>query len=484
MSLRARVLSGLLWTGGMRLITQIMTWAVTLVVIRLLTPSDYGLLAMATVFVSFLSLVAEAGLGPALIQTADLDELKLRRIFGAVILIDLALFVLQFAAAPAIAHFFEEDRLIAIIRALSAQFLLMIFTVIPLALLNRTVEFKRQSIIGLLSSVCGSLSSLALALSGYGVWALVLSTLITSACNAIAINLVAPFLKWPAFSLRGMRSLIVIGGQVTAARVLWFFYSQADIFVAGKLLGKDLLGFYSVSMHLASLPVQKLSGIINEVAYPAFAEAQHKRETLSLHILKALRVMSFFAFPVLWGISSIAPEIVAVLLGAKWSPAVVPLQLLPLVMPLTMLSVFLNTAFQGMGRSRTVLINVVSALLVMPAAFWIGSHWGLFGLSMAWLIGFPFVFLSNLWRVLPLVGLKLVDLLAAIARPALSAAGMYACVSAVRTLLPGPPSPASMFMLIGTGIGSCLLIMLCTNKKGIREVLGLFSRQSSANERV
>ncbi|WP_336511698.1 oligosaccharide flippase family protein [Candidatus Accumulibacter phosphatis] len=123
-----------------------------------------------------------------------------------------------------------------------------------------------------------------------------------------------------------------------------FFYSQADMFVAGKLLGKEALGFYSVAMHLASLPVQKVSGILNQVAFPAFSKIQNDSATVKLHVLKSVRILSFLSFPVLWGISSIAPEIVQLLLGPKWEPAILPLQILPMIMPLRMISNFFTVS--------------------------------------------------------------------------------------------------------------------------------------------
>jgi len=116
-------------------------------VIRLVAPADYGLLAMATVFVGFLRLMAEAGLNAALMQAPELDEGKLRAAFAAVILVDWALFLVQLAAAPAIAHFFSEERLTLLIRVLAVQFLLAMFTAIPTALLSRRLDFKSQSII-------------------------------------------------------------------------------------------------------------------------------------------------------------------------------------------------------------------------------------------------------------------------------------------------------------------------------------------------
>jgi teichuronic acid exporter len=480
MNLREKVLSGIFWIGGARLVGQVLTWSVTIVVIRLLSPGEYGLLAMATVFMSILLMLAEAGLGAALIQAREVDELTLRRIFGAAIVIHLVLFVLQFAAAPLIAAFFKEERLVAIIRVLALQLLLMIFGVIPGALLSRNFKFKGASLIGLGSSVCGSLCTLALALAGYGVWALVAGSLIALLCSTVAINILAPFLRWPDFSLQGIRKLVLFGGQLTGARMLWLLYSQADVFIAGKLLGKELLGFYSVAMHLASLPVQKISSVFNQVALSAFAHAQHQPETVPLHMLKGIRMLSLLSFPVLWGISSIAPEFVMVFLGSKWMPAVESMRLLPLVMPLTMLSPFLNTAFQGIGRGGVVFMNTLTASVILPGAFWVGSNWGLFGLCVAWLIGFPLVFLVNLHRMLPLVGLKLSAVLAAIALPALASAGMYACVSLARQVWVATVAPpVLMVILITVGATGFAIITLAINRKGIREAMDLFQRRPS-----
>lgn len=474
MSLRSQVLSGLFWTGGARVLSQILTWAITLVVIRLLSPGDYGLLAMASVFMSFLVMMAEAGLGTALIQAPDVDELKLRRIFGAVILIDAALFLLQFAAAPAIAHFFAEERLVLIIRVLAVQFLLNIFTVIPGALLSRKLDFKRQSIIGLAGAACGSLSTLGLALSGYGVWALIIGTLVGAGIAGLAINVVAPFLKWPDFSFKDLRRVVMYGGQVTAARLLWFLYSQADMLIAGKLLGKELLGFYSVSMHLASLPTQKVSSIVNQVAFPAFAKTQHDPDQAALYLLKAVRILSFVGFPVLWGMSSVAPELVTVVLGSKWDPAIFPLQALSLVMVLRIINVILGTATDGMGRPDIGLTNIIIANIVMLPAIALGSNWGLTGLSLAWVCVSPLVTLQNWVRILPVVNLTLRDLLRAMRPSVFCACAMYAVVFLVRRYVTlGQQGLLQLLILVGAGMASYALLSVAFNMKLCREVIEL-----------
>lgn len=482
MTIRAQVMSGLFWTAGARLLSQAVTWVITIIVIRLLSPADYGLLAIAMVLVNFLVLLAEAGLGAAVVQGPEMNEQMLRRIFGAVMLIDGLLFLLQFIAAPAIAGFFEEDRLTLIIRVLGVQFLLMTFSVIPVALLTKRLDFKRQSLIDLLSALCGSLTTLGLAWAGYGVWAIVLGNLVAQLCKTVAINAVSPFLKWPNFSLSGLRSFITFGGQVTGARVLWFIYSQADVFIAGKLLGKEMLGVYSVAMHVASLPVQKISSVINQVAFPAFAQAQRQPETVPQYLLKAVRMLSFISFPLLWGISSISNEIVSVLLGPKWLSAALPLRMLPLVMPLSMLSPFFNTVFQGIGRVGVVVRNVLTASIIMPAAFLVGVQWGVLGLSLTWVIVFPLVFFLNLRRMLAMVHLGLKDVFSSMVPSVLASAFMYAAVTGSREAFAGSvPEAVLLALLIAVGVLAYSVVTMLLNRDAIREMAALVARPEVAS---
>lgn len=466
--LRARVVSALLWAGGSRLASQALSWAVTLVVIRLLSPADYGLLAMAGVFVNFLVLLAEAGLGTAVIQASHLDQTRLQRVFGAVIVIDLVLFVLLVAAAPAVAAFFDEPRLTALIRVLALQFPMMMLTAIPSALLSKELEFKDQSLVDLGSAVIGGLVVLGMAIGGYGVWALVGGSVLSQLVRTIGINMVAPFRGRPIFSLEGIRTTLGFGAQVTGARVLWFVYSQADVFIAGRLLGKDMLGAYSVAMNLASLPVRKIASIMNQVTLPAFAQAQHRPEAVSRYLLQTTSLLSLVAFPVLWGISSIAPELVSVVLGAQWHAATTPLQLLPLIMPLSMLSPFFNAAFQGIGHAGVVFKNVLTATVVMVAAYLVGVRWGLTGLSLAWVIGFPLAFLLNLRRMLPLVGLTFAAFWRAVAPSMLSAAVMLGVITQARALLTGTLQPLFLMLaLIALGGISYAAMTLAFNRGAI-----------------
>jgi len=477
MTFRTEILSALRWVAGAKLLGQLVTWGITIVVMRILSPADYGILAMASVLVAFLGLMAEFGVGAAAIQASEMDDAKLRMIFGLVIVVNTALFLLLLLAAPLVGWFFDEPRLVAIVRTLGLQFILMTFSVIPSSQLSRRLHFKGQSLVDFSGAIASSLTALVGALAGLGVWALVWASLVMAAWRVVGLNIISPFWQWPDFRLRGTRQFLWFGGNLTVARILWFFYSQADIIVAGRFLGKDLLGVYSVSLHLASLPIQKLSAMINQVAFPAFARIQHDRDRFNANFLLAIRMLSFTAFPVLWGMSSIAPEMVEVLLGEKWRAATLPLQVLALVMPLHMLAPFMNTAAQGIGRADIALKQVLLAAVVMPVAFLVGVQWGVVGLSIAWVVAFPFVLLGTLVIFLPVIRLRVTDVLYAIARPALAGLGMYAAVALARGLIePKMPMVAQLIILVLSGAIAYGAFSLALNRAGCKEIVGLLKR--------
>lgn len=477
MTVREQILTGLKWTAGGRLGAQVITWAITLIVMRLLTPEDYGLLAMANVFFAFMLMLSEAGLGPALIQKKNLDNTSLRSVFAIIIFTNASMLLLLNLSAPIIATFFNENRLIPILHVLSLQFLLNIFSTLPSSQLYRQLKFKSLSLINFSTTIIGSVLTLLMAYAQLGVWALVLGNLLASMLNVIAINIIAPSFLFPRFSLSGMRNLLSFGGNVTLSRLLWFFYAQADTAIVGKFLGKEILGFYSIAMQLASLPVQRVSAIINQVAFPVFSRIQDNQEQFCSFILKAARVLSLIAFPILWGIASIANEIILLFLGEKWQSAILPLQLLALMMPLRVLVHFLPSAVDALGRPDVTMRNSLYASIIMPIAFLIGCNWGLDGVALSWVIAYPLVFFINIYRMLRVIGLQLSDFFYAIMPAMGTTIGMYLAVWATATLLTNNIDQwIKLPIMIVTGVLAYASLTLLFNKRGYREVIDLIRR--------
>ncbi len=217
-------------------------------------------------------MVSEIGLQDAVVQAKDLSTEELRSVFGAVILVNVAVAaVIAVLLAPLAATFFSEPRLREVMQVLSLQFLISSLIVIPTAMLERKLAYRGRSVGQVAATLIGSLTTLALAYSGAGVWALVGGSLSKALVEAVILNSISPFLELPAFAFSTVRHLIGYGLKVALTRLLWFVYSQADTFIIGKVLGQSPLGLYSVGMHLASLPAQRVSQVVNQMAFPAFS---------------------------------------------------------------------------------------------------------------------------------------------------------------------------------------------------------------------
>lgn len=413
MDIKSKVISALRWTAIARFSAQLMTWAVTIVVIRLLSPADYGLMAMSEVFFALLMILSDAGLGSALIQAAEVSERQVRQVFGALCLINGGLFALLVLAAPMIGAYYQEPRVVPIMRVLAIGFIIVPAITIPSALLSRGIDFKRKSIVEFAASALSALSVLAFAAAGLGVWALVAGRLLNLLLQAVGLNLVRPFLKLPLLSFQAASHLMRFGGLHTLTAILWSLYSQADIIVAGRAFDAETLGYYAIGLHLASLILVKVMPLLNEVALPAYARLQHDPSAVAYYFLKVVRLASLPTFPAFVGLASVAPEFVRLVLGPRYEAAIVPLTLLCTLMPLRLVSNLFPAAIFAMGRPSVEVANNLFGAIVMPVAFVTGVQWGLLGLCLAWLVGYPIVFVYQLHRSAPAIHVRTLDVLRA-----------------------------------------------------------------------
>lgn len=476
MDIRSKVMSALRWSAAARFLGQAVSWAITIMVIRLLTPGDYGLMAMAMVLVSFLVLLNTLGLDAVLVQEKDLDEQMRRQIFGVVIILNTLFFSLLLFGAGTVAAFYGEPALKPIVQVLSVQFLLLIFETLPQSKLERDIDFAQRSIVDFVTLVIGSLTTLVLALVGLGVWALIWGTLATNATRMIGLNLITRNQVWPSFSLRGMRKHLSFGGLVTTDRGLWYFFSESDKFIGGKLLGNHLLGYYAVASQLASLPIQKISGLLNSVAFPAFshAHAHNSVETVRGYLLKATRILGIAAFPVFFGISCTAEPIIASLLGEKWLPAAPLLQLLGVVMPFRLMSNIFPPLLWGVGHPGTSASNFLVAAILMPIAFYAGTRWGVIGLAYAWLCMYPLVFFITALRTCRTVDVGIIDYLLQMARPVAGGMIMYATVYFTQFWVYGSSGEwLYLLQLVVIGTLTYGTAMFVIDRDGLRETLEL-----------
>jgi teichuronic acid exporter len=451
------------WHAIAKLCSQAFSWAVTLIVVRLLAPEDYGLMAVSMVIISIIAGTAEFGLGSSLIQAQNLDRHELARVAGALGLFNLVCGVALAASAPWIATLFNEPGLDLVIQVSTLHFVLYAIEVVPQALMQREMNFKRNAAIEVAAVVAGSATTLVLAWLDAGVWALVTGNLIGGTVRTLLFVVLGTFVL-PSFVLTGIGRHIRFGGQVTAARFLWQLTYQLDTLIAARFLTGQAVGLYSVSMHLATLPVSKTMAIVNQVAFPAVARLQNELPRMRARLLEALRLLAFVAIPALWGLSATAHEFVDVVLGARWHEASLPLALVSLIAPARMLMALFATAASAIGRADLDVRNTLVGALILPVAFLIGVQGNLNGLATSWLAGIPIILALTLPRTSSALGLSLRNVLAAVRGPLIGGVVMYGAVFAMRTTIIDLEEIVRLPLLIVAGAVTYLLVVALADR--------------------
>ena len=435
MSIKVEVLSALRWSAAGRLAGQLGSWAATIYIIRILNPADYGLMGMASILIGLAALFNELGVIPALIQSRHLDEYVIKQLFGFVITSTIFIFCVLFVAAPLFSTFFDEPRLTSVTRALAVTMVIGGVSAVPNALLERSLQFKGLSVVEFSAMALGSGTTLVLAIRGFGVWSLVIGNIVTTTAKTIGVLVVSRFHLSPIFRLRGLRSMFVFGANITGQRVLWYVNSSADVLLVGKLLGDQALGVYSVAFQLATLPVSKMFGIVNRVAFPAYARIQGDNRQARDYFITSVKLSWLLFCPVLWGMSSVSHEFVQVFMGGNWAEASIVLTLIPLVVPFRVISLLMAPLTDGLGRPgyRFAQSRDVHAADPdrHPDRYLLGPDRGMYRIDHR--IGFGFA--RQFRRSLGLLGLDLSVLFGAIFPTVIAGVVMYVAVWLVKTLV-------------------------------------------------
>lgn len=450
MSIERQAVAGLKWAAGSKVVVQVFAWAVTLFVFRLLAPADYGLMAMVAVVISIATTIAELGLGASIVQARSLPREELAHVAGVVVLLNLVIGAAVAAGSPLVAWGFGEPRLTALVLAMSLQFVFSAVSSVPQALMSRGLKFKQAAWIELVSGLTVSVATLLLALASFGVWSIVVGNLAGGAMRALLLVIFGENV-WPNFRLQGIRAHLRYGGIVTLTRMGWDLILQSDIMIASRFLSAGAIGTYSVGLHLATLPMQKIMSVVNQVAFATVARLQEDPSRLREGLLNAFRLATLFSVPLLWGLSSCAPEVVHIVLGPKWEAAIFPVQVMSVVIPLRMVSGIMWTAVTAVGRADVYLKMMVLGVVIFPCSFVVGAQWGLEGLALAWPVAWLLNFSLSFPQVAKAIGLNLSGIAKATAVPLLGGLPMVVAIALTRMVTPNLPDPWRLPLLIVVG---------------------------------
>lgn len=463
MSISLSVAKAVRWSGMSRAVAQLFRWAMTLMVIRILGPEDYGLMALSVASFNLIFTVYEMGLTPAVVQSKTLEDGDAGRVAGLVVLISVGICLAMLIAAPWIAGLFDEPALIDILRLMSLALPTFALAAVPYAMLERNLDFKTIAILHMITELCAATITLALALAGFGVWSLVYGYLAHTLLHAGLVFFVCPPGCLPSFRLKGTRRFVNFGGMIVVQRIVSAVYRNADVFILGRATNVETVGLYSVALEFSTMPLRKITPVVNSIAFASFSRIQDDKVLIAQYLEKAFRCLLLIGLPVFAGISSAAPEITAVILGPNWSAVALPLQLLCLVAPIRLLADPLQQTLNGIGQARLALQNTLTIAITLIIAFAIGAQYGSIGICLAWLIALPAAFFVVLIRSAPCTGMTIGRFLRLIMPPVTSCLLMYLAVLGAGGLMPLPvDSILRLVTLVGVGAlgyGAAILLL-------------------------
>lgn len=444
------LLRGIAWTAGVKWGTQVLTWVSTIVVARLLTPADYGVVGMAAVFLGLITLLGEFGLGAAVVTLRELDERQVRQLNTLSVLLGVAGFGAACAAALPLARFFDAPRLAWVVVALGTGFVVAGFRTVPESLLQRDLRFRALALVEGAQAALVAGATVGMAMAGLGYWTLVGGTLLAGAAQTAA----AVALRPQGFALptrAGLAPALRMSWHVLVGRLSWYVYANADFMIVGRVLGERALGFYSFAWSLASIPIGKVSGLILRVTPAHFAAVQDDRPALRRWFLTLTEGLALATFPATVGLALVAEPFVLAVLGEKWRAAVPVLRLLALYASLRSITPLLPQVLTVTRDTRYAMWTSVAGAVVLPAAFLIGSRWGITGVAVAWMIAHPLCILPLYLRVFRRLELRAAEYLRAVAPALGGCVVMAAAVAGAGALTRGWPPGAALAASVAAG---------------------------------
>ena len=371
-------------------------FAISVVLARLLTPADFGVVALASVVLGVIRPFANVGVGPALVQRTDVTALHIRTAFTFSVVVGLTVTMAIMAVAPLAAVVMQNPDVTPVLRWLSTGFAFRSAATTANAILQRQLDFKRQSVIETASNLLGyGAVAIVMALLGYGVWSLVWGGLVQTLLASIAQLVVARHSLRPAFARRELGELLHFGFGSTVNACVGYVALNVDNFVVGRWIGAASLGLYSRAYSLMNLPHTFFASVMMNVLFPAFSQVQGDPARLGRAYLLVTQLTAMVAAPAMGTLAIAAPHLVQSVYGPQWAGAVIPLQILCGVGYFRAVYHVGGVVVRSVGWMYSWLLRqAIYASLVFAGAL-IGSRYGLPGVAMGVSVAIIYMFVAT-----------------------------------------------------------------------------------------
>lgn len=434
--MKQQAVRGLKWQAIEIAGRQLLSLAVFTTLARLLDPAAFGLVGMVGVYLAFVGMFVDQGLSTALIQRKELEPDHLNSAFWFNVACGAALCGLTIVLAGPVARLFNEPQLVPLLRWASLGLLIGSLAGIHGTLFVRAMDFRRPAMRTLVANVAGGGVGVAMAINGFGVWALVGQQLSAAAAGAAFLWIASPWRPTATFSFAHLRQLMGVGSSVFGAGLLWFFSSRLDQIVIGRFLGAGLLGHYVVAGKLPELARLSVHQPVAAVSLPALSKLQHDYRRLREAIYTGMELNALVSFAVFGGLAAVAPTLMPLAFGEQWLRATSLLPLLALYNLMLGLFIYCYPALMASGGPGRYVIGSVVCTIGTVVACIIGIHRGPETLVVGLVVNIAFTGVLQLFFLQSRMGLSPWRYLQPCLVPAAAALCMLLAVHVTRMQLP------------------------------------------------
>lgn len=392
-------MTSLKWSAWGKVVTQVFSWLSTFIVIRILTPNDYGIIEICIAFTTFSFFICEGGLADSLVYYKNKDPDYLRSTFTAAITFGALFYLCLFLASPFIGDFYASEDIANALKVLGLLLLISAFSVVPNGLLRQQMNFKKIALAEGAAGLCNAITTLSCALSGLGFWSLIFGNLVNELVKAILLNFFVGQVYFKFRSIRLLSSTWKYSANIVINRMLWLTYTKFDVVAIGRVLGTAALGLYSVALQIATLPMEKVAAIMNHISFAAYSKVQDDLESVRYYFLMSSKLLAFISFPIFLGIALVGAELIELVLGDKWIEAAAPMAVLCFIVPFRIQTIGIQAMLQGIGKPKVNTKILGVSCITVSAGILIGLNWGIIGACLGWLFGFLISYVIAVYRV-------------------------------------------------------------------------------------
>ena len=435
-NLRRRTLSGVSWSAISQGLNQGFTFAISVVLARILGPKVYGLIGMIYVFTGFAAVFGDLGLAAAIVQRKELEARHLNAAFWTNVAMGTTMTLLMAALAPLVAWFYREPVLFKLTAVIALKYIVDSLCVVQIALLNRAMRFRTLAGIQIGSTVFSGFVGLGLALYGMGPWSLVAQTLGASIASLAVSWVLGNWRPTFSFETRASKELFGFSAPVLGFNIANYWARTLDNLLIGRFIGPAALGIYSRAYTMMLMPLSQVSQVVGRVMFPALSTIQDDKPRVKRAYLKSTSIIGLITFPMMIGAFVISEHFILALLGDKWAGVIPLFRIFCWVGLLQSIGTTVGWIYQSQGQTGLYFTMGVIFFPLTVVAFVIGIRWGIVGVAWSYFILNIFWWYPS-WAVPSrLIGLTFSEMLRTLTPEFLCAMAMGAVVWGIGLLLP------------------------------------------------